>query len=228
MVDIHAHVLPYVDDGSDSNIKSLKMLRAAVKMGVTDMVLTPHYRYNYKLSKEKLKEGFDKFSEQARNENIPINLYLGQEIYIDREYARNFDENRVITMNGTNYALLEFYYKKEYDIADCVFELSLRGYKAIIAHFERYVYATIEDAVAIKKMGGLIQVNAPSLVGKAGLKCKKMARRLLEEGLVDFVASDVHSRRNNCLDKAYKLVLKKHGKETADKLFIENAKTFII
>ena len=146
MVDIHTHVLPCVDDGSESKKKSLKMIKDAVKMGVTDMILTPHYRFKYKLGKEKLEEEFLNFKKEVASQEFPINLYLGQEIYIDKDYERIFDDKQVLTINGTNYALLEFYYGKEYDIVDAVFELSLRGYKAIIAHFERYSYATISDA----------------------------------------------------------------------------------
>ena len=228
MIDIHTHVLPCVDDGSDSIKKSIKMLNIAVKMGVTDIILTPHYRMQYKLGKEQLLEEFESFKKEAKNEQIPVNLYLGQEIYVGKDYLRTFEQNKVFTLNGTSYALLEFNFGKECDIADAVFELSLRGYKSVIAHFERYDYATIEEAFAIKKLGGLIQVNASSLLGKRGFSCKKMARRLLEEGLVDFVASDIHSKRTNYLEKAYKIVCKKYGKETADKVFTENAKTLFI
>jgi protein-tyrosine phosphatase len=204
------------------------MIRDAVKMGVTDMILTPHYRFKYKLGKEKLEEEFLNFKKEVASQEFPINLYLGQEIYIDKDYARIFDEKQVLTINGTNYVLLEFYYGREYDIVDAVFELSLRGYKAVIAHFERYSYATISDAESIKKMGGLIQVNASSIVGKDGFDLKKRAKGLFEEGLVDFVASDIHSNRTNYMAKAYKLVSKKYGNELADKVFTENAKEILI
>ena len=44
MIDLHTHVLPLVDDGSDSVQASVKMVKEAVEQGVTDIFLTPHHR----------------------------------------------------------------------------------------------------------------------------------------------------------------------------------------
>ena len=45
MIDFHNHVLPNVDDGSDSLEMSLDMLRQAVDQGITDVVNTVHYQH---------------------------------------------------------------------------------------------------------------------------------------------------------------------------------------
>ena len=78
----------------------------------------------------------------------------------------------------------------------------------------------------IKELGGLIQVNAGSVCGKFG-PYKRKATALIKAGLVDFVASDVHFKRTNYMLKAYNVAVKKFGRETADKLFAENAKTVL-
>ena len=44
MIDIHSHIIPNVDDGAKSIDESLKMLEDEIKMGVTDVICTPHYR----------------------------------------------------------------------------------------------------------------------------------------------------------------------------------------
>ena len=74
MIDIHTHVLPFVDDGSESYEESIKMLQAAANDGVTDLIVTPHYRRQYAVAKDKLKEDFEKLKAQAKSLNIPINL----------------------------------------------------------------------------------------------------------------------------------------------------------
>ena len=42
MIDIHAHILPGVDDGSPSLEDSLEMARLAVESGVEAIVVIPH------------------------------------------------------------------------------------------------------------------------------------------------------------------------------------------
>jgi len=42
MIDLHSHILPELDDGSQSLQESLAMARMAVNSGITAMVATPH------------------------------------------------------------------------------------------------------------------------------------------------------------------------------------------
>ena len=42
-IDFHCHILPKMDDGSDSINTSLAMLRAEHTQGVNRVVLTPHF-----------------------------------------------------------------------------------------------------------------------------------------------------------------------------------------
>ena len=42
MIDIHSHILPRIDDGSDSIEESLEILRMAVKDGIRGVVCTSH------------------------------------------------------------------------------------------------------------------------------------------------------------------------------------------
>jgi protein-tyrosine phosphatase len=42
MIDIHAHILPGVDDGAKNWDQTLQMARLAVEDGITIMVATPH------------------------------------------------------------------------------------------------------------------------------------------------------------------------------------------
>ena len=43
MVDFHTHILPRIDDGATDETTSLQMLNIALKQGISDVVLTPHY-----------------------------------------------------------------------------------------------------------------------------------------------------------------------------------------
>ena len=227
MVDIHTHVLPFVDDGSETYEESFKMLECAVKDGVTHMVLTPHHRRTFVVKKEKLREEFIKFKAEVEKRNIPIKLFLGQEIHVAKNYKLKFERDEVLSMNDGKFILIEFYLYKDFDMIDVVYELTQKGYHVIVAHLERYSYATLGDAVEIKRNNGFIQVNAASILGKNGFSCKRFVYKLFERGLVDFVASDVHSNRKYLMKKAYEKIKKKYGEDVADTVFIHNAKEII-
>ena len=227
MIDIHTHVLPFVDDGSIDNNLSLDMLKECVNQGVTDIILTPHYRKIYKLPPNILKSEFEKFKIIVKNENLPINLYLGQEIFIERDYKQIFADKKVLTMNDSNFALIEFDYENDVDMPDIIYELKMLGYTPIVAHYERYLMSDYETALEIKSLGGLIQINAESIVGKTKRYYAGLIKKLFKNNLVDFVSSDVHFNRVNHLLNAKQFVQKKFGEETANKVFIENAKMII-
>ena len=227
MIDIHTHVLAAVDDGSNDFAQSLEMLVQSEKIGITDVVLTPHFRGAYAVESQKLLECFNKFKQEVARAGLSTNLYLGQEIFCTNSIKKLLKEGRVLCMNNTKYILVEFDYAYKQDIPEMVYELCREGYIPIVAHFERYSYADFNMAIEIKQSGGLIQLNAQSVLGKSGLRLSRLAKKLLKKGLVDFIASDIHSARTNYMKEAYEKVSKKFGKEMAQAIFNENAKDII-
>lgn len=227
MIDIHSHVLPFVDDGSQEINSSIKMIKDSINQGVTDIILTPHYRMNYKLTPQQINLEFNKFKKIVADEGLDINLFLGQEIYIDDNYKQYFVDGNLITLNKSRYVLIEYDFIKKVDYVEIAYEIIRLGYIPVIAHFERYLRTDLFIAVEIKNMGGLIQVNAESIVGKQKRCFYKKVKQLFKNDLVDFVASDVHDYRDNHLFKAYKFVEKKFGTDVAKKTFIDNAKKIL-
>ena len=225
MIDIHAHILHGVDDGSRNLEQSLAMLIEEEKQGVTDVVLTPHYRADYLTKSDKIRSKFLELKTFAEQKGVKIKLHLGQEIYAFSDIVKAIKDGKVLTINDGKHVLVEFSLKHFNDISETVYVLKENGFIPIVAHIGRYFYANRETAKEVKEIGGLIQINANSLCGSFVYKRKAFA--LIKAGLVDFVASDVHYSRKNLMQKAYKKVEKKFGKETADKLFTENAKAML-
>ena len=224
MIDIHAHILHDVDDGSSTIEDSIEMLRESKRQGVDKIILTPHFRDEFICEKSELESRFEELKAAVKDAGIDVELFLGREIRITRYFKEILKDN---CMAGTKYVLAEFDFDEDTDIADTVYEIKRLGYRAIVAHIERYSYAGIEDACAVKDEGGLIQVNANSLFLKAGIKVRRKANALIRAGLCDFIASDIHSSRKNLMGKAYKKVAKRHGVKTAERLFNINAKKLI-
>ncbi|MBR6737035.1 MAG: hypothetical protein IKL82_01560 [Clostridia bacterium] len=224
MFDIHSHVLPFVDDGSSSLESSLDLIKTEMANGVTDIMLTPHFKRGiYDYGVDELKEKFLAFKEETRKAGLNVNLYLGQEVYCDRYVYDHIKEGKVLTLNGTRYILIEFDYFTETDILDYVYNIVMLGYKPIIAHIERYSYLDWNTIFDLKQMGALIQVNAFSITGDFGRQFQKKVISAIKKGLIDFVASDVHSGRDCVMQKAYKTLLKHAGRTLTDRVFKHNA-----
>ena len=112
---------------------------------------------------------------------------------------------QLLTLNNTNRVLLEFSFTREpEDVLDVIYNFSVNGYEVIIAHVERYEWMTYDKVVALRNEGALIQVNSNSYLGMTSWKEKRFVKKLLKNGLVDYVASDSHSFRPSTLDKSFK------------------------
>lgn len=227
MVDIHSHYLPGVDDGSPSAESSLKMLFCAADQGVTDVICTPHYRGSYKPSGEYIKEKFKEFSEYAQKNGAPVKLWLGQEVFFDDYTEGEVRLAPYITLVGGKYILAEFDPLCETGVYDRVISLISQGYIPIIAHVERLANLSLDYISDVKSLGALIQVNADSFAGKRKKYYKDKIFALFKNGLVDFVASDYHLSRDYVMGKAHKIIEKKYGKDTAERVFVTNGKKIL-
>lgn len=227
MIDIHSHVIPFLDDGSKTLDASLKMLEEEKRQSVTDVICTPHFRAGvYEQSVPETERCFRMLVSAA--DGIGINLYLGQEIAVTKSVAKSLNEGVRLTLAGSKYALLEFDYNNYVDISEIVYDMRIMGYSAVIAHIERYSYLKISDVEEIIDTGGYVQINAESLFlnGRAR-RYKKICLDLLKRNLVDFVASDIHIGRINKMADAYSLINKKFGREQATQIFEKNPRAIL-
>ncbi len=228
MIDIHTHILPNIDDGCESVEEAVELLKEEYKYGVKKVILTPHYRKNeFDYTKQNLIDKFNNFVSQVKDISEIPSLYLGQEIFCESDIYNKIESNKIITLNNSKAILIEFSTVDDYDIADFVYNLKVMGYIPIIAHIERYKYLDEIKIANIKSDGGLIQVNAETLIGIRGLSAKKYALKLIKLGLVDFISSDMHYGRINTIKKAYKVVKRKFGSKKAEELFNLNAEKYI-
>lgn len=228
MIDIHTHILPGLDDGCENFEQAISLLTDAVNQKVTDLFLTPHRRKVFNADESAIKKQYKLLCDMAKNKGLNINLYYGQEIFVDRDFKKLLNDKEVIGLGGSNVLLLEFDYFKRTDIAEICYETKCRGYIPVCAHVERYDYFSVEEAVEVKDVGGFIQVNAGSFVKKFARKEYKRALKLLNEKLVDFVASDTHFTRGNMLSSAKEVIVKRYGEQTANDVFYNNAKEIIL
>lgn len=228
-VDLHTHILPGVDDGAQDLAEALKLLRMAWEDGTTEVVLTPHYRGRYRANTPKqLRDVFDVLCAEAATHLPGMKLYLGNEAGIERDLGEKVAEGRVLSLNGSNYVLLEFDYGcSRIQIMDGVMGVISSGYTPVIAHAERYDIFKKNKKLAeeVLEVGGLIQLNAESVLGKCGFAEKCCCHRLLKRGQAQFIASDGHDavQRRPLLGEAFRHVSKRYGEDYAWALFRDNA-----
>lgn len=193
MRDMHSHILPGVDDGAQNLDESLRMLEAAQEAGVTSIVCTPHCRDPY-FDYNAMWDAFELL--QAHAGGFP--LQMGFEVNHAKLMELGLAWASRLAFDGGHEFLLELS-----TIADSlkfneyertIFELQGMGYTVIIAHPERYraVQNDIEVARRLVKMGCKLQVSADFIAGGRLGREKKPAKRLFEENLVSFIASDAH------------------------------------
>ena len=200
LVDIHNHVIFNVDDGPVEIEQSMEMLRQAVKYNITDIVATPH-----QLEQDQLTEGhkrqdiviqnFNELKKKVKEENLPINLYLGSELFFTTYVVNAPDISFFTYEDKKKYALIEFSMNWPPEgYKEVFYELIQDGITPVLAHPERYSYFwdIIEDIIDLIKMGTIIQINAGSLLGYQGTQARFLSEMLLKEGLAHVIASDAH------------------------------------
>ena len=116
MIDIHNHLLFGVDDGSQTVEKSIKILKKMEEKGYTDVILTPHYIVDsqYDNPKNDNLKRMKILQDELKKNGISINLYLGNEIFIDDKIYDLVDRDIISTLNNTNLLLIELPMSGEY------------------------------------------------------------------------------------------------------------------
>lgn len=228
LTDIHCHILPAVDDGSQSLEQSVAMLDIASKNAIHTIILTPHNKPGrHHLHAESMERRRRELAAAAEEAGISIALYDGSELFYRMGLSEELRKGEAHTMAGSRYVLLEFRPADDYDyLRNGVYELLSEGYLPIVAHAERYRCLTEhpERVEELYGMGAYIQLNAGSIMGELGFGIKRFTKGLLKKELVHFVATDAHdtAKRRPDLKKCADHIVKKYGQMYARRIFEEN------
>ena len=215
IVDFHSHILPGADHGSSSVETSLSQLNLAHNNGVTRIIATPHF-YPHRHTLEQFLKRRENAWEQLSSsisEDLPT-VKLGAEVLLCQG-LENFKGIENLTLNGTNYMLLELPFsdfRNEY--CDTVASLLKSGFDIILAHVDRYPKENIERLIDVGV--SKLQLNAESL---AGFFKPKHLLSWASDNMVVALGSDIHGAD----EKAYKRFIKAK-KALADSLsYVEDA-----
>ncbi len=206
MIDMHNHILYGIDDGCKTIEESIETIKNMKKIGFNSIVLTPHYieDSSFKANNNLKLERLEILKEELLKNNIDVNLFLGNEIFINESINELIINKEIRSINNTRYILIELPFNNQIlNLDDYLYELKLKGYKIIIAHPERYTYFkdNYKEARKLYDSGVLFQVNYGSIIGQYGSSSLKLVKKLLKDDMVDFISTDIHKPSSSLFDK---------------------------
>ena len=193
--DMHSHLVPGVDDGSDSVETSLELLRGFVDLGFKKIITTPHTRPDYfPNSQAELEAGLDRLRPALAAANLSIEVEMASEYFVDYEFLQQQDINNLLTFSGKHLLIELSTYQAPPNLFDTIFQLKIKGYQLILAHPERYGYyvSDFEQFEKLKDFGCQFQVNLLSLTGSYGKPPRDLAMKFFKQKMVDFLGTDMH------------------------------------
>lgn len=228
MVDVHCHIIPNVDDGSQSVEQTFKMLKEAEKVGFTDIIATSHFIIgHYETDSNELAFWKDKIQEILIATENKLRIYSGMEIYISNDITSLIKENKLLKMANSRYILIELPFNSEVKYFENVMYY-LQSYNLIpvIAHPERYKYVQKNPKIVKEyiEQGCLMQCNYGSILELYGKDAKNAVKYLLKHDLVHFLGTDCHKPNSIYKDipEAVKKIKKLIGEEQFELISTKN------
>lgn len=198
-VDMHNHLLPAIDDGSQSLEQSLNLVCGLHDLGFKKFICTPHIMEGvHPNTKESISTSFSVLRDGIKNADLKVDILPAAEHMIDEGLSKLIAKDGLCLMPG-GYVLIEMSYLAESKaLFKVIYDLQILGYKPILAHPERYNYYhfTFDKYKQIKDAGCLLQLNLLSISRYYGTEVKVAALTMLKSGMYDFVGTDTHHEKH--------------------------------
>lgn len=196
-VDMHNHILPGIDDGAKNVQESIALLKGFGEFGVSNFVATPHVMHNYYPNNpETIEKSLMLLKNELLKEGMAdITISGAAEHMIDANFETILEEGQVLPIRK-NYLLIEMsYLQPAINFDSSVQKIASKRFFPILAHPERYVYlkSGSKKYRNYKERGLLFQLNLLSLGEYYGKDVHKKALKLIEDGHIDFLGSDIHN-----------------------------------
>lgn len=220
MIDWHSHILPGIDDGSQSVEESIAMLKMLSEQGVSEVIATPHFLANNETVENFLarrNDSYEKLKEQLFD-GAPA-VRLGAEVAYYSGISR-LPELKQLCIEGSKCLLLEMPMTKwtEYTLKE-IDELAHRGkINLVLAHVDRYQH--LQSAKTWERLcesGCIMQANASSFIR---LLARRRMIKLAGLQMVHCIGSDCHNTtaRAPKIGKAFEIIEKRLGNRYLEKI----------
>ena len=194
-VDIHSHLLPGIDDGAKTFDDTLRLTKALQGFGISEIITTPHIiQHIWDNTGNQIKENKVATVIELEKHQVMMPFHAAAEYMLDDNFIKLFQTGDLLTLKD-KYVLVEMsYINAPIQLYSILFDLQVAGYIPVLAHPERYLFYhhNFDEFQKLKRTGCLFQLNLLSVVGYYGDAITKIAEKLLQKGMYNFVGSDVH------------------------------------
>lgn len=197
-IDIHSHILPGIDDGAKTLEESVQLVSEMAGWGFERITCTPHITKKFRNTQESIKEKFDILSNALSDKGLGVELRMSAEYRLNPEtWPEILSQGQLMPIED-RYILMEFPINDPSEMGDLIPMEEFRkvlslGLTPVLPHPERYFYLHHDDLLRYVDAGVKIQSNYGSLAGVYGLEVRDRAQSLIDEGIVSFLASDMHN-----------------------------------
>jgi protein-tyrosine phosphatase len=196
-VDVHAHILPQLDDGANDIEQSVAIIKSMYAMGYRKIIATPHVMSGYyNNAPEDILQALHVLKIVLKRRNVNVEIEAAAEYYLEDELFRLIERKEVLTFGGDKkYLLFEasFVSRPSY-ILESALKIKQAGYTPVLAHPERY--NNLNDSEVLHRLafnGLLFQVNIGSLTGYYSKQTQELAEMLVNKKMIAFLGTDCHS-----------------------------------
>lgn len=221
IVDFHSHILPGIDDGSQSVEESLSLLRMEAEQGIDQVIATPHFYPQYDTPEHflhKRAEAEAALRKAMQSHTGLPKLRIGAEVYYFNGIS-NSELMSELTMDAKKCILIEMPPPPWTDTMYRELEglYNKQGLMPIIAHVDRYIgrFRTYGIPERLAQLPVLVQANAGFFLRRS---TSAMALRMLQKERIHLLGSDCHnlSTRKPNLSEAQKRIRKHLGDDVID------------
>lgn len=220
LIDLHSHILPEMDDGSESREMSMQMLIASAQQGVRCMVATPHFYPSRDYPDHFLAKRDNRLA-RLNEQNAPYlpRIIPGAEVQYFDGITEMADLSR-LRIGYSTALLVEMPFSKWTNrmAADILLLNNRREFRVVLAHIERYIGLGNEIMIrSLASEGVLFQANASLFQGKLSAM---RGLKMLDEGLIHLLGSDCHNMdsRPPDLSSACSIIGRKRGMDAIAEL----------
>lgn len=196
-VDIHNHLLPGIDDGAKDVEDSIALIKAFDALGIHKFIATPHIlKPLYPNSPETIRTAHQKLLDTMLDrEMTSISIEPAAEHMIDVHFDSMLDSGEYMPMKGA-YLLVEMsFLQPPLNFEQAIIAINRNHLIPILAHPERYLFMHRSPGKYKKyrEQGILFQLNLLSLGGYYDKDVQRMAWKLIDQDMIDFLGTDIHN-----------------------------------
>lgn len=219
IIDFHSHILPGIDDGSQSVSESIAMLQQLKEQGIGHVVATPHFYPNHD-SPERFLKRRRKAEEALRQELLfhPLlpEITIGAEVYFFPGMSDS-DILPQLTIGQKRCILIEMpqspWTERMYRELEWIY--TKQGLVPVIAHVDRYIapFKTHKIPQRLTELPVVVQANADFFLKRS---TARMAMGMLQKDQIQLLGSDCHNLtyRAPRLGEALEKIEKRLGADT--------------